>query len=390
MATYGIKNRYLAELLAEGTSSKPIQSHWQGASRLANALLGGYLAGEEDKISAEERRLAQEAAARKFGLEERKFGLDERRLGLDERKLGLEHEGTAAMAGILAGQPPMSPRMTPEPQGPEGPHIPMTPPPGRMSLPPVQQATEGIVSAIPDTGPNAGVNIAPGMQADAARVPVAPQQPPPRQPQRPPSPQQAPLPVPIQQLLAHPNPYVQKRGIEEATKFRAKEQEQFDAEQKARVKGRVEAEESLPQAEATMTNALRTIETVRKHPGRDHLFATGFLAGVSDPPGNTQARDFKVAVDQLKGQSFLEAYSMLKGGGQIANQEGAKAEAAIARLDRAQTKEAFEAALNDYRDAIKRGFAALQTKAGVAPSRSEGGGVIQWERGPDGRPRRVQ
>ena len=95
-------------------------------------------------------------------------------------------------------------------------------------------------------------------------------------------------------------------------------------------------------------------------------------------------------VDQLKGGSFLQAYEMLKGGGPIANAEGAKAEAAVARLDRAQTPKAFDEALNDYEGAIKRGFAALQTKAGVAqPSASQGGAVV-WERGPDGRPRRKQ
>jgi hypothetical protein len=49
----GVKNKYIQQLLEEGTSTKPIQSHWQGAARLANALLGGWEMGEADRRDKE-------------------------------------------------------------------------------------------------------------------------------------------------------------------------------------------------------------------------------------------------------------------------------------------------------------------------------------------------
>jgi hypothetical protein len=51
--TLGIKNRFLASLLQEGTSTAPITSHWQGADRLAKALLGGMELRDHDNASKE-------------------------------------------------------------------------------------------------------------------------------------------------------------------------------------------------------------------------------------------------------------------------------------------------------------------------------------------------
>jgi hypothetical protein len=151
-----------------------------------------------------------------------------------------------------------------------------------------------------------------------------------------------------------------------------------------------EAKTEIPTAKLKMDTALEGIEKVRNHPGRESFGGAGAAAGLAGFRPGSSAYDFKVMVDQLKGGSFLQAYETLKGGGPIANAEGAKAEAAIARLDRAQTPAAFDEALNDYQSAIKRGFASLETKAGVTqPGPSQGGAVV-WERGPDGKPRRKQ
>lgn len=51
-------NPYLLRLLEEGTATTPIQSHWQGAARLANALLGGLEQGRlrgEDESARQQR-----------------------------------------------------------------------------------------------------------------------------------------------------------------------------------------------------------------------------------------------------------------------------------------------------------------------------------------------
>jgi hypothetical protein len=134
----GVKNKYIQQLLEEGTSTKPIQSHWQGAARLANALLGGWEMGEADRR---------------------------------------DKEGPKELLAILSGQGGQSPVPT-MPMPTQAP--PQAPQMRTASLPPqtmddapqmaprptggVQQATEGIISAVPDSGPNAGRNIAPGVQ----------------------------------------------------------------------------------------------------------------------------------------------------------------------------------------------------------------------------------
>jgi hypothetical protein len=51
--TTGVKNKYIQALLQEGMNTTPIQSPWQGASRLAHALLAGLEIRDEDKNSRE-------------------------------------------------------------------------------------------------------------------------------------------------------------------------------------------------------------------------------------------------------------------------------------------------------------------------------------------------
>lgn len=85
---------------------------------------------------------------------------------------------------------------------------------------------------------------------------------------------------------------------------------------------------------------------------------TGWLPSVL--PG---ARSFKALVDQLKGQSFLEAYQMLRGGGHISNAEGSKATEAIARLDVTMREEDFKASLEELKGIIDKGMERAKAKA---------------------------
>lgn len=71
-------------------------------------------------------------------------------------------------------------------------------------------------------------------------------------------------------------------------------------------------------------------------------------------------------IKQLQDTTFLSARQMLKGGGAITDYEGKKAEAAMARLSRAQSTEAFKSALTDLKDAIKSGEAKLRAAQGGA------------------------
>jgi hypothetical protein len=65
-------------------------------------------------------------------------------------------------------------------------------------------------------------------------------------------------------------------------------------------------------------------------------------------------------IDIIKGGAFLEAFNSLKGGGQITELEGQKAEQAQARLSTAQSEEDFKDALQEYRFYIEQGIRRLQ------------------------------
>lgn len=121
-----------------------------------------------------------------------------------------------------------------------------------------------------------------------------------------------------------------------------------------------EAVSSIPGAQTKMNEALLQIEAIRQHKGRLH----GFSSLAAPYALGTPQYDFVKRVDQAKGGAFLQAYEILKGGGAIANAEGEKATQAVARMDRATSREDFDAALNDYERAIRRGFASLQQRAG--------------------------
>ena len=65
-------------------------------------------------------------------------------------------------------------------------------------------------------------------------------------------------------------------------------------------------------------------------------------------------------IAQLQGNAWLGARALLKGGGAITDYESRKAEAAMARLSRAQGDKEYLAALNDLKSAIQDGMAKLQ------------------------------
>lgn len=92
-------------------------------------------------------------------------------------------------------------------------------------------------------------------------------------------------------------------------------------------------------------------------------------------PNFTMSADGKDALarfDQLKGRAFLQAYTTLRGGGQITEVEGKKAEDALARLNRSLSEPEAKQALADFRDAVTVGMQKLREKAGVAEP--QGGG----------------
>ena len=124
-----------------------------------------------------------------------------------------------------------------------------------------------------------------------------------------------------------------------------------------------EAQVNLPSVETNAGIIKQTISQLRSAPGR----ATGTgLSSVLDPRNyiaGTDAADFKAKREQLAGQTFLQAYQSLKGGGQITEIEGAKAQNALARLQTAQSDGEFVNALNDFETEVDKLVDVARKKA---------------------------
>lgn len=89
-------------------------------------------------------------------------------------------------------------------------------------------------------------------------------------------------------------------------------------------------------------------------------------------------------INQLQNTTFLAARKMLKGGGAITDFESRKAEAAMARLSRAQSEGEFRGALQELRDAITAGAEKIKAAKGaegvvVAPGAPVAGGGLSPE-----------
>lgn len=92
--------------------------------------------------------------------------------------------------------------------------------------------------------------------------------------------------------------------------------------------------------------------------------------------GESQRR-VQSKINQLKGGAFLQAFNLLKGGGDITEAEGAKAEQAMARMDQAQSEGDFKQALDDFSGAVSSGLDKLKARAGRggSPGGQTTGGV---------------
>lgn len=131
------------------------------------------------------------------------------------------------------------------------------------------------------------------------------------------------------------------------------------------------------QVENNASQMLALIDQARSHPGR--AVATG-LSGSLDPRNmisGTNAKDFRVLMDQMQGKSFLEAFNSLRGGGQITEAEGKKATEAIGRLNTAQSDAAFKAALDDLEGVILSGLSRAQKATQPRAATGNGWSIVK-------------
>ena len=130
-------------------------------------------------------------------------------------------------------------------------------------------------------------------------------------------------------------------------------QPSFDKAQ-GTAKGKEQAQFDLT-ARSNIDNAdmlINLISDAGSHPGLDG--AVGRFDVLR--PNILQSEDavnFRVRLEQLQGNAFLEAYKGLKGGGPITDIEGKKATDAQARLNAAQSESAMREALREMADLVR-------------------------------------
>jgi hypothetical protein len=91
--------------------------------------------------------------------------------------------------------------------------------------------------------------------------------------------------------------------------------------------------------------------------------ALGLIGKAKSLIPTTEAGALALRIDQIKNQAFLGVYQdILKGGGQISNIEGTKASAAQTRLNQATTPKEFRAALQDFGNAVREDYEAIQRR----------------------------
>jgi hypothetical protein len=140
----------------------------------------------------------------------------------------------------------------------------------------------------------------------------------------------------------------------------------------------------LPGAEVDALESIRLVDELTKHPGLN--LSVGPAGWTPKIPGTRQA-DFITRLEQLQGRQFMDARQLLKGGGQITDFEGKKAEQGIARMQRAQSADEFKKGAEEYKTAVRAGVAKLRRKAagGSAESTPQ---IEEWVRDESGKLRR--
>lgn len=132
------------------------------------------------------------------------------------------------------------------------------------------------------------------------------------------------------------------------------------------------AEAGLAGSDIDVSMVENVVNQLKKHPGKKYAVGTPLLSQLPDniTIGGTDHADFLAKFKQAQGKVFLKGYETLKGGGQITEIEGNKAQQAIAAMDRSQSKEEFDKSLDDYLDAYKKGIEKLKKQRALGQTTS--------------------
>lgn len=128
----------------------------------------------------------------------------------------------------------------------------------------------------------------------------------------------------------------------------------------------MEAQADLPRAVETAKQTVDAVDKLLTHKGFSNLVGAGLPFGKYVAGSETAGAN--ALYEQIKGKSFLEAFQSLKGGGQITEKEGAKAEAAINRMNLSTSEKDFKEAAADFKSAVQAGIDRASKSAGEKPT----------------------
>ena len=116
-------------------------------------------------------------------------------------------------------------------------------------------------------------------------------------------------------------------------------------------------------ADASIANAgqaLKDIDAIMTHPELKSRAGSTGLSYVLGQVAGTKTFGLEDRVKQIQGESFLNAFNMLRGGGAITNIEGEKATAAINRMKLSLSYEDFKKAADDAKEVLQNGIKRAQ------------------------------
>jgi predicted negative regulator of RcsB-dependent stress response len=136
---------------------------------------------------------------------------------------------------------------------------------------------------------------------------------------------------------------------------------------------RGKAEAALPTVLNAADRMLATIDAIDQDPNLDKV--TGFVGGRIPKHMQTEAMaETQSRLEQVQGQTFLQAYNDLRGAGQITEREGAAAQAAYNRLTtQTMGTPAYRKALKEFRSEVTQLVEIAKQKTGA----SDGGNTLQ-------------
>ncbi len=126
----------------------------------------------------------------------------------------------------------------------------------------------------------------------------------------------------------------------------------------------LKAQRELPRAVQTAKETVETVDKLLKHPGFEYLVGFGVPFATSRLYSGTPVAEANALLEQIKGKTFLEAFQTLKGGGQITEQEGAKAQSALNRMSANISEKDFKEAAFDFTSSIQAAIDRASKSAG--------------------------